>query len=346
MLESIFRQMNPRWGVQPKTSLLVNSVTLFMDKIKENYLSKCKDTSPCANRPNLTILAVNPYNYRTVVSFNFDKVTNQCYWDNRILKYYNLLMKTNSIDKSFIGLRINVNENDEFMLKLNVSSIDIDKIYNFYEISNSLINIQSFYFCFKEMPIYFAKSKTITINLNGFRIPISPNSFVQANHVMGNILYDKIAHLVHPNKNLLVYGRNSFHIASQVYKKFETIKCLNPCPIAYEDGLDIVKTNNLNWLSVNTKESLYQEINKSSPDTTIIMSPGRNGYSYFDKIDLSKFKNKQIFYITCNIETMKRDIKDNFIITNNIMVELFPGTIYNEHIIQLLLSKTTEASGN
>jgi tRNA/tmRNA/rRNA uracil-C5-methylase (TrmA/RlmC/RlmD family) len=65
------------------------------------------------------------------------------------------------------------------------------------------------------------------------------------------------------------------------------------------------------------------------------MSPGRSGYCYFDKIDLSKMKNKQIFYITCNEETMKKDIKDNFIIKNNIMIELFPGTIYNEHIINL-----------
>jgi hypothetical protein len=318
-----------------KSSSFSNLVQDFMSKIKTNLTVESSN-----NIPNLTILAVNPFNYRTVVSFNFDKVTNQCYWDNRILKYYNLIMRTTCIDKSFIGLRINVNEDDEFMLKLNVSSMDVEKIDKFYQISSTFVNVKSFYYEKNELPIHFARSKTISISLNGFRVPISPNSFIQANHIMGNILYDRLAKLVRPNKNVIIYGRNSFHIASQIYKKFGIIKCLNPCPISYQDGLEIIKIHDLHWDCINSKESLFEEMNILPDDTstTIIMSPGRSGYCYFDKINLSKLKNKQIFYITCNIETMKNDIKDNFIITNNIMVELFPGTIYNEHIVELSLN--------
>ena len=73
--------------------------------------------------PNTIIRAINPLNYRTVVSFNFDKVTNQQFWDKRILELYNLIM-TIKIDPIFIGLRININDDDEFMLKLNVMEID------------------------------------------------------------------------------------------------------------------------------------------------------------------------------------------------------------------------------
>lgn len=321
----------------PRVLDLINE---FINKIQLNMLpAKQSELKAAETKPNLTILAVNPYNYRTVVSFNFDKVTNQQYWDKRILKYYTLIMRTTSIDKSFIGLRINVNEADEFMMKLNISPVEpinLKAIQHFYEISKEFVDVKSFYYEIKEVATHFAGNKTIPIYLNGFCIPISPNSFIQANHIMGNILYERLSHLVNPNKKLLVYGRNSFHIASQVYKKFESIMCLNPCPIAYQDGLEIIRSRDLNWGSVNTKESLYQEINESDLDTTIIMSPGRSGYCHFDKIDLSKMKNKQIFYITCNEETMKKDIKDDFIITNNIMIELFPGTIYNEHIIQLI----------
>ena len=323
----------------PKSPRVLDIINEFLNKIQLNMIpAKPVEIKPKESKPNLTILAVNPFNYRTVVSFNFDKVTNQEYWDKRILRYYTLIMRTTAIDKSFIGLRINVNEADEFMMKLNVSPLEpvnIKAIQNFYEVSQEFVNVQSIYYEVKEVATHYAGNKTISIYLNGFRIPISPNSFIQANHIMGNILYERLAHLVKPNKNLIVYGRNSFHIASQVYKKFESVKCLNPCPIAYQDGLDIIVSNKLNWACVNTKESLYQEINESTPNTTIIMSPGRSGYCYFDKIDLSKMKNKQIFYITCNEETMKKDIKDNFIIKDNIMIELFPGTIYNEHIINL-----------
>ena len=54
-----------------------------------------------------------------------------------------------------------------------------------------------------------------------------------------------------------------------------------------------------------------------------------------NKINLDQLKKKQVLYITCNEESLKNDIKDNFIIKNNIMIELFPGTQFNEHIIEL-----------
>ena len=83
-------------------SYILDLANKFLTKIQLNMLPAKQSESI----PNLTILAANPDNYRTVVSFNFDKVTNQCYWDKRILKYYTLIMRTTSIDKSFIGLRI------------------------------------------------------------------------------------------------------------------------------------------------------------------------------------------------------------------------------------------------
>ena len=305
-------------------------------------MEQCDDPPNIEEKPvsiskaNLTILAINPFNYRTVVSYNFDKFENQQFWDKRILKYNSLIIKTTSIHESFIGIRVNVNENDEFMIKLNVSSINFIAINNFYNISSEFIKLKSFYYELKNDIIHFAGDKKIPILINNFKILISPNSFIQANHIMGNKLYENIANLVKPNKNVIIYGRNSFHIATQIYNKFKVIKCLNPCKIAYNDGLEIILENKFNWETINTKESLYQEINNIIDDsTTIIISPGRSGYYYFDMIDLSKLKNKQIFYITCNEESLKKDIKDNFIITNNIMIELFPGTIYNEHIIQL-----------
>ena len=65
----------------------------------------------------ITINAHNPLHYRTVVGFNFDKVTNQQYWDKRILDFYDKI-QTIKIHSSFIGLRVNVNESDEFMVKI------------------------------------------------------------------------------------------------------------------------------------------------------------------------------------------------------------------------------------
>jgi hypothetical protein len=89
------------------------------------------------------------------------------------------------------------------------------------------------------------------------------------------------------------------------------------------------------WITYKTREELYLTINDSNENTTIIISPGRSGYYYFDEINLEKLRNKQFIYITCNEETLKKDIKDNFKIKKNIMIELFPNTEYNEHIYEL-----------
>lgn len=280
------------------------------------------------------INAINTLNYRSVVSFNFDKVTNQEYWDHRILKFYDLL-KLYPFDKLFIGIRVNVNEDDHFMLKLNVSDININDIEKFYQYCAKFVNVKSFYYECKEIVYHYNGTKHINIKINNVIVPIAPNSFVQANHEMGNILYSEVAKLVKPNKNLIVYGRNAFHIASQIYDKFQNVLCINPCKIAFNDGILMMNLNNFMWNSIKTKELLVNHINGSSDDTTIIMSPGRSGYAFFDKINKDKFRNKQFIYITCNEETFKDNIKDNFNIKNNIMIELFPGTKFNEHIIEL-----------
>lgn len=286
------------------------------------------------NANKIEIKAINPLNYRTVVGFNFDKVTNQEYWDTRILDFYNKLQLV-KIHPSFIGIRINVNEKNQFMLKLNVKEINLDAIREFYYNCINISNVTSFYYEHKEKIFHFDGEEYINIMINNITCPITPNAFVQANHIMGNILYQKISEIVKPNKNLVVYGRNSFHIASQIYDKFENILCINPCEIAYNVGLIMMIQNNYHWNTIKSKEALVDHINGSDNNTTIIMSPGRNGYSYFDKINLEKLKNKQILYITCNEVTLKRDIKDNFNIKKNIMIELFPGTQFNEHIIEM-----------
>jgi len=281
------------------------------------------------------ILALQPLNYRKVVAFNFDKVTNQEFWNEAILDFYDFVMQYR-IHESFIGIRVNLNETNDFMLKLSVRLIDIEEIDLFYQICCTHAKVVSFYYECNEVVYHYAGLKEISILINGFKMFLTPNSFTQANHEMGNILYSKINDIIKPNKKLIVYGRNSFHIASQLNSKFKEVICINPCPISYADGLKCLKFHNFQWSTVKTKDLLVNFINGSSDDTTVIMSPGRNGYCLFDKIDPLKLKNKQFLYITCNEKSFQRDIKNNFNIKKNIMIELFPGTEYNEHIIELV----------
>jgi hypothetical protein len=283
---------------------------------------------------NQIIKAIKPFNYRYVVGFNFDKVTNQYLWDQRIINFHTKIKRT-SIDQSFIGLRININDNSEFMIKLTVSKIELDKINLFYETCKQFINVVSFYYeCNNEL-FFHQGEKYLIIHINKISIPLRPNSFTQANHEMGNILYKKINSVTNPNHTLICYGRNCFHIASQIEHKFKKIICINPCEIAYEDGYELMRIYKYAWLTYKTREELYLTINNSNENTTIIISPGRSGYCYFDEINLEKLRNKQFIYITCNEETLKKDIKNNFKIKKNIMIELFPNTEYNEHIYEL-----------
>jgi tRNA/tmRNA/rRNA uracil-C5-methylase (TrmA/RlmC/RlmD family) len=284
---------------------------------------------------NETIKAMTPLNYRYVVGFNFDKVTNQHLWDQRLIDFHNKIKRI-SIDQTFNGLRININSESQFMLKLSVSEPNLEKIDLFYNTVKQFADIVSFYYEYKNELFLHAGQKYLIAYINNVQIPLRPNSFTQANHKMGNIMYAKINSMVQPNDTLICYGRNSFHIASQIEKKFRKIICINPCDIAYEDGMELMRRHVYAWYTLKSREALYQHINNSTDNTTIVISPGRSGYCHFDEINLDKLKGKQFLYVTCNEESLKKDIKDNFIIKNNIMIELFPNTPFNEHIYELM----------
>ena len=284
---------------------------------------------------NEIIKAIRPLNYRYVVGFNFDKVTNQHLWDQRLIDFHNKLKRI-TIHQSFNGLRININDESQFMIKLSVSEPNLEKIDLFYNTIKQFADIVSFYYEYKNELFLHAGQKYMLVHINDIQIPLRPNSFTQANHHMGNILYEKINSLTKPNDTLICYGRNSFHIASQIYHKFRKVVCINPCDIAYEDGMELIIRHIFAWYTIKSREALYEEINSSTNNTTIIISPGRSGYCHFDKINLDKLKGKQFIYVTCNEESLKKDIKDNFIIKNNIMIELFPNTPFNEHIYEII----------
>jgi hypothetical protein len=72
-------------------------------------------TEPQISKLTEVILALQPLNYRKVVAFNFDKVTNQHLWDEAILNFYDAINKYR-IHESFIGLRVNLNDDDLFMI--------------------------------------------------------------------------------------------------------------------------------------------------------------------------------------------------------------------------------------
>jgi len=304
-----------------------------------SIISLLNNYSPKMNNETKThneiIKATSLLNYRMVVGFNFDKVTNQHLWDQRLIDFHNKLKRI-SIPQIFNGLRININDESQFMIKLSVSEPNLEKINLFYHTIQQFVDIVSFYYEYKNELFLHAGQKYMLVYINDVQIPLRPNSFTQANHHMGNVLYEKINSLTKSNDTLICYGRNSFHIASQIHEKFKKIICINPCDIAYEDGYELMKRNIYAWFTFKSRESLYEQINSSNENTTIIMSPGRSGYCYFDKINLDKLKGKQFLYVTCNEETLKNDIKDNFIIKNNIMIELFPNTPYNEHIYELI----------
>jgi len=283
---------------------------------------------------NEIIKAIKPINYRYVVGFNFDKVTNQHLWDQRLIDFHNKIKRT-TIDQSFNGMRININDESEFMLKLSVSEPNIEKIDLFYKVCSEFANVVSFYYEYKNDLFLHAGQKYLLAYINNVQIPLRPNSFTQANHHMGNVLYEKINSLTKPNDTLICYGRNCFHIASQIQSKFKKIICINPCDIAYDDGIELMRRYVYAWYTLKSREALYQYINSSDSNTTIIISPGRSGYLHFDEINLDKLRGKQFLYVTCNEETLKKDIKDNFIIKQNIMIELFPNTPFNEHIYDI-----------
>lgn len=179
----------------------------------------------------------------------------------------------------------------------------------------------------------------------GLTFKISASSFFQINPIQVEKLYKKALDLLElsPNCTLLDAYSGVGTIGLIASKKCQNVISVELNKNAYLDGIKNAKNNNIsNVYFVNDDASDY--INKSDISfDAVIMDPPRKGSDEKFLNALINNKVKKICYISCNPETLARDVSylsKYYKITNVTPVDMFPMTSHVETIVLLCLKET------
>lgn len=178
----------------------------------------------------------------------------------------------------------------------------------------------------------------ITDTLCGLEFRISPESFYQVNHTCAELLYEKAIELACLNENTvcadLFCGTGTIGIIS-AHKTGAEVYGVEIVEKAVEDAKFNAKANNV-------KNARFEATDASKFDKHVdvcIIDPPRKGCSPFMLDTLKRLKPQKIVYVSCNTDTMVRDIRaltDEYEISAPVSIfNLFPRTSHVESIVSL-----------
>lgn len=297
------------------------------NEIKENYIKRLF--------PNVkvnTIIANNEINYRNKVTFHIHNgklgyyqknsnnlvIIDECLILNKEINKIKKYLETLDLTKvTEIMIRYS-NNYDELLINFKGQLKDYDHLKKIKNIKSIYINNDLVY-----------GNPTIKEKINNLEFLIGPNSFFQINTNMIANLYNSIKNFITPSSSLLDLYCGTGTIGIYLNEYFEHIL-----------GIDIVKENIENAFlnkEINKIDNIsFQHKDASSIENTyfdvVIVDPPRAGLGEKTKEHLLNINSKIIIYVSCNPNTLKKDIeklKEKYQLVEITPVNMFPKT---EHI--------------
>ena len=306
------------------------------NEIKENYIKRLF--------PNVkvnTIIANNEINYRNKVTFHINNgklgyyqknsnnlvLIDECLILNKEINKIKKYLETLDLTKvTEIMIRYS-NNYDELLINFKGQLKDYNNLKKIKNIKSIYINNDLVY-----------GNPTIKEKINNLEFLIGPNSFFQINTNMIANLYNSIKNFITPSSSLLDLYCGTGTIGIYLNEYFEHIL-----------GIDIVKENIENAFlnkEINKIDNIsFQHKDASSIENTyfdaVIVDPPRAGLGEKTKEHLLNINSKIIIYVSCNPNTLKKDIeklKEKYQLVEITPVNMFPKT---EHIecVSLLIHK-------
>ena len=287
----------------------------------------------------------NYYNYRNKISLKvIDKKIG--YYEPRshsIVEIDSCLVASNSINKTIslikkMGINnglvtIRCNKNDEILIiieskdKLN---IDVDSIKDNIKLVGIVINNKLFY-----------GEDFLYENINGIFYKISYDSFFQVNPYIASKIFNIIKENIKPNETVLdIYsGVGTLSLtAAKVAKKVIGIEIVENAVLNAIHNAKINKINNVDFL-LNDATKAITKLNLSFDK--VIVDPPRAGLSKIVIDTIKKIKPKEIIYVSCDPQTLVRDIKllsDLYIINKFYIADMFSFSYHVESVCILKIN--------
>ena len=178
--------------------------------------------------------------------------------------------------------------------------------------------------------------------LDNYKFLINPGSFFQVNSYTAEIIYRKVYSLVEKNDTLFDLCCGTGTIGCYLSDKFTTVYGIDYNKYNIENAINNSKINNIKNIKFLIKkiEDLIDS-NVYVNNSTAVLNPPRKGVhkSILEFINKTKFL-KQLVYVSCNVNTLLRDLKILDIskenIKNIIPVDQFPKCNHCEVIVNII----------
>ena len=179
-------------------------------------------------------------------------------------------------------------------------------------------------------------------NILNNKFNVSPNTFLQVNNEMCELLYKEAIRMLNLTKEDIIIdaycGMGSITLNVAPYVK--EITGIEVVPSAILDARENAKLNNVenaNFI-LGKCEDKIKDILKIKNVNKMIFDPPRKGCDKLFLDVIKETKIKEIVYISCNVATLARDIlylSDTYKIKEITPVDLFPRTSHVETIVLL-----------
>ena len=283
-------------------------------------------------------------NYRNKVTLHvsgkkvgyYKEKTNQiididyCYLLNN--KINNVLKKLNSYVKEYDHdiHEVVIRTNEKELLMSVVGSVNDDFLDYFKEVDNIIIDNQ-----------VLKGNGYLIHNINDYELKLSANSFYQVNKQGLESIYEIIINYLSKNNYKtaldLYSGISMWGILVSNY--VEKIISIEENSSATDDALFNKENNKIDNLEIiNGRVEDY--IDKFNNIDLMIIDPPRSGLDNKTKEYLASIKAKNIIYISCDMFTLQRDLKelkDIYEIEEINLVDMFKRTYHVESVVMLKL---------
>ena len=181
----------------------------------------------------------------------------------------------------------------------------------------------------------------ITDELCDLKFKISPNSFYQVNRRQTEILYDTAIKMADLKKTDVVIDAycGTGTIGMYASRYVEKVIGIESNQSAVNDAINNKKINGIKNIEFYCEDAgIYMNrlAEKGSHIDAVIMDPPRSGSSSKFIFSVNKLLPEKVIYISCNPETLKRDLKhltSRYIISRIQPVDMFPYTSHVECIV-------------
>lgn len=197
-------------------------------------------------------------------------------------------------------------------------------------------------------PFYEIYNKgNLVENILGNKFIVNMGCFFQVNMYSSKFIYSIVKSLIQKeNENVLLdlccgIGIYSIILADMFYKVYGIDNNENNINLAIEN-METNKRTNIIFIRQRIEDCIEQIINETTQNKTVIVNPPRRGLyeNVIETLNKQMGKIDQLIYISCNVETLRRDLDmlnlEKKEIRNIIPLDQFPNTEHYEIILNII----------